>query len=417
MKRLKVQQNYLVLIMLILGIFLIAGCSSSSDNGTGAGSVVPGACTAAGPKLTVSNPTSGNLSVSTSTADGGVAGKVITATFSAAMDPTTIDSATPGAMLTFTIKETVSGTNVPGTVAMNTPFNTIATFRTSAPLSVNTQYSATITTAAQSAVGIALGCSYSWKFTTVAAGGESPAAGQAPVDLGTASTYGVFASHDAAVTLTGPSVLVDGDVGLMDGAGVCTGCLEGTTVTGVINNGNLAAAQAQIDLNAAYIDASTRLTNACTVNTTNLAVAQGACTGYLNPPGSIGPTTHNTYLPGLYVSGSTIQIASGGIIVLDAQGDADAVFIFQAGSAITTGDNSQVLLAGNAQAKNVFWVANSAVNLGVSTLFKGTAIANTGAITVLNGTSGSPTLVVGRLFSHGAAISMDTFDTVTVPAP
>jgi hypothetical protein len=417
MKKFKARQTY-YLFILILGIFLITGCSSSSDNGTGAGSVVPGACTATGPKLTVSNPTSGNLFVSTSTADGGVAGKVITATFSTAMDPTTLDSATPGALSTFTLIETVSGTNVPGTVAMNTPFNTIATFRTSAPLSVNTQYTATITTAAQSAVGIALGCSYSWNFTTVAAGGASPAAGQAPVDLGMAGTYGIFASADAAVTLTGPSVLVKGDVGLMNGAGVCTGCLAGTTVTGVINNGNLAAEQAQIDLNAAYTDASTRSTGQCTLaNNTELADPQGACANYTNPPGSIGSTTFNTYLPGLYNSASTIELGVGKTIVLDAQGDSDAVFIFQAGSFLTTNSNSVIILANNAQAKNVWWMAASGATLGVSSTFIGTVIANTGAITVDNGTSGSPTLVEGRVFSHGAAVSVDTFATITVPAP
>lgn len=290
---------------------------------------------------------------------------------------------------------------------------TTATFTTDAALDTNTEYTAIITRAAENVLGTSLGCSYKWSFTT----GASAAAGQAPVNLGTASTYGIFASSDAAVTLTGPSVLVDGDVGLMDGAGVCTNC-NVTTVTGAIHNGDVAAGQAQTDLNAAYVDASTRATNKCTLAApTDIAAPQGACTGYTVPPGSIGPTTYNTYLPGLYWSAGVVQIGVGKTIVLDAQGDASAVFIFQASSAITTGDTSVVMLVNNAQAKNVFWVANSAATLGVSSIFKGTVIANTGAITINNGTSGSPTLVAGRLFSHGAAASMGHDATITVPAP
>ena len=249
-----------------------------------------------------------------------------------------------------------------------------------------------------------------------ASGGGPGPAGAAP-DLGTAGTYGIFASADAGVTLTNPSTLVDGDVGLMDGLGTCTNC-DGTTVTGSINNGNAAAAQAQIDFAAAYTDASTRTTNLCTLAApTEIAAPQGACTGYTDPPGSIGPTTFPTYRPGLYWSASSIGLGVGKLIVLDAAGNANAVFIFQASTAITTGSYSIVLLMNGAQAKNVFWVAGSAATLGVSSTFSGTVIADSAAINVLGGTSGSPTLVEGRLFSNGAAATVGAHATITVPAP
>jgi hypothetical protein len=408
MKNFKTQRIYVAFIMLTLSVLLITGCGNGKDAllyvDAQSGSVTPGTCTEVGPAVISSNPTDSDVNVTTSTV--GHTGKLITVNFSEPMKPDTVTTS-----LTFTLRKKSNGVRVDGVTTMDTL--TTATFTTNAALDTDTVYTATITKAAENALGTPLGCSYKWSFTT----GASAAAGQAPVNLGTASAYGIFASADASVTLTGPSVLVEGNVGLMDGAGTCIGCSV-STVTGAIHNGDLAAAQAQSDLNAAYVEASTRSTSRCTLAApTDLAAPQGACTGYTDPPGSIGPTTFNTYLPGLYWSAGVVQIGVGKTIVLDAQGDASAVFIFQASSAITTGDTSVVMLVNNAQAKNVFWVANSAATLGVSSIFKGTAIANTGAITVNNGTSGSPTLVAGRLFSHGAAASMGHDATITVPAP
>jgi hypothetical protein len=51
----------------------------------------------------------------------------------------------------------------------------------------------------------------------------------------------------------------------------------------------------------------------------------------------------------------------------------------------------------------------------MSSIFKGTVLANGASVQVLGGTVLAPTLVEGRLFSSAAAISVDTFATVTVP--
>jgi hypothetical protein len=244
----------------------------------------------------------------------------------------------------------------------------------------------------------------SWSFTTSAAAST----GQSPPNIGTAGTYGVFASA-AAVTLA-PNSVVNGDVGL-NPAGACNNCVVGTTVIGgVIHNGDAQAIQAQTDFGAAYVDASTRATSACALASGELSAAQAACGGVT--PGPI-------YGPGLYRTANPIGIGVGLNITLDAQGDPDAVFIFQSDSAITTGTNSEVKLAGGAKARNVFWVAGSAATLGVSSIFKGTVIANGAAVQVLNGTDpasgGKLTAVEGRLFSSAAAVGVDAFATVTVP--
>ncbi|MDI6743162.1 MAG: hypothetical protein QMD11_10555 [Smithella sp.] len=47
----------------------------------------------------------------------------------------------------------------------------------------------------------------------------------------------------------------------------------------------------------------------------------------------------------------------------------------------------------------------------------GTVVANSAAVSVLGGTIAEPTLVEGRLLSNGAAATVGTYATITVPAP
>lgn len=239
-----------------------------------------------------------------------------------------------------------------------------------------------------------------------AGGGSGPGPAGASPDLGAAATFGIFVGNDAAVTLA-VDALVDGDVGLMDGAGTCGNC-TGLTVTGAIENGSPAAIAAKTALEAAYTDASTRSTNACTLaDASELANAQGACVGV--SPGTPGPT----YGPGLYRTADPIGFS--GTITLDAGGNSNAVFIFQTDAAITTQSNSTVLLANGAQAKNVWWMAGSAATLGLSSNFEGTVIATAGVTAGVGSTIGAPTQVNGRMFSRTAAATVGSFTTVTVP--
>ncbi|MEX0958597.1 MAG: ice-binding family protein [Burkholderiales bacterium] len=234
-------------------------------------------------------------------------------------------------------------------------------------------------------------------------GGSGPGPAGASPSLGTAGTYGVFAS-DAAVTLAADS-LVEGDVGLNPNA-ACNNCVVGVTVTGEIHNGDAEAIQAQSDFGDAYTDAANRTENACTIVDSELSSAQADCNGVTNGP---------TYVAGLYRTANPIGIGATFTITLDAKGNPDAVFIFQTDAAITTGTSSTVILANGAQAKNVWWMAGTAATLGVSSDFKGTVIANSEAVSVLGGTVDDRTLVEGRLFSSAAAVSVEAFATVTVP--
>jgi hypothetical protein len=259
--------------------------------------------------------------------------------------------------------------------------------------------------AALALVGAAAGCGGGGGGNNdgAAASGSNPGPAGASPTLGTAGPYGVFASS-AAITLAA-GALIEGDVGL-NPVGACNNCVQGVTVTGAIHNGDAQAIQAQMDFSAAYVDAANRSTNACTIVDGELSSAQASCGGVTSGP---------TYVAGLYRTANPIGVGATFTITLDAQGNPDAVFIFQTDSAITTGSNSKVVLANGAQAKNVWWMAGSAATLGVSSIFKGTVIANGAAVSVLGGTALEPTLVEGRMFSSAGAITVATFATVTVP--
>jgi hypothetical protein len=165
MKRFKAQQTYFVLIMLILGVLLIAGCSRGSDEEallTGAiDSVHPGECSAAGPKVSASNPTNGAHDIPIDT--------TIMVDFDEAMDPKTIEvtNAENPEVLTVTLYRDIV-VNVQGTVTYN-KVTRIATFTPTNNLDYDKEYTVLITKYAKNEGGTSLGCSYKWSFRTVTA--------------------------------------------------------------------------------------------------------------------------------------------------------------------------------------------------------------------------------------------------------
>ena len=91
-----------------------------------------------------------------------------------------------------------------------------------------------------------------------------------------------------------------------------------------------------------------------------------------------------TLIPGVYTAATSLAIMSGNL-TLDAQGDTNAVWIFQIGSTlVTTASVGNVMLANGAQAANVFWLVGSSATIGTGTTFQGTILAHT-SITVTTG--------------------------------
>jgi hypothetical protein len=177
---------------------------------------------------------------------------------------------------------------------------------------------------------------------------EGGAGGPAAVPLGTSGGFIVLGG--STVTNTG-ATSVTGDLGVSPGSAV-TGFPPGT-VSGTIHAGDATAATAQTDLTVAYNDAAGRTTGAITVS---------------------GDLTGRTLAPGLYKSTSSLGIT--GAMTLDALGDANATFILQMASTLTTGTGSKIILSGGAQAKNIIWQVGSSATLGSNSVFKGTILAN-----------------------------------------
>jgi hypothetical protein len=332
-----------------------------------------------GPTITVTNPASAAVNVFIDT--------TVNATFSAAMDPTTINNGS------FTLAVAgVGGAPVSGTVTYDSA-SRIATFMPSANLTANTQYTATISNTVKDLSGNALASGPAstppdpWSFTTGTATG---AAGPAMINLGSAGSFAVMAT--ASISSTGP-VVINGNVGLAPGT---SQGIPPAQVNGTIHVNDPIVTQAQADLLAAFNDATSRSTNAQTL------------------PGNMGGLT---FTPGLYVNSTSVLISGAGPgnnVTLDAQGDPNAVFIFKMGSTLTTGVGSQVILAGGAKASHVFWQVDTSATIDVGSIFQGNVLAAT-SITINTGAA-----VTGSMFSGaagGAGSATINASTVTVPAP
>jgi hypothetical protein len=212
----------------------------------------------------------------------------------------------------------------------------------------------------------------------MALAGSSTAAATA-VDLGTARSYGVLAGQ--SVTNTGPSV-ISGDLGVSPGTAV-TGFPPGT-VLGSVRVANALALQAQSDLTTAY------------------NVLAGQPSDELISADLAG----RTLTTGVYTASTSMGLS--GELTLDAQGDPSAVFVFQAGSTLTTASASRVTLTNGAQACNVFWQVGSSATLGTASTFKGTIVA----LTSISATDAAS--IVGRLQARNGSVTLIN-NTITRP--
>jgi len=319
-------------------------------------------------------PDSGPPTISTTVpADG--AGSVsltsgISATFSKAMDPATINAAT------FQVTKAPGATTVTGKVTFDTTTDT-ATFTSANPLTANSNYNATITTGASDLEGNALAAPAQWTFGT----GTTP--GLLPIDLGAATNFAVFAG--ATVTnVPGPATVVTGDIGLSPGTSV-TG-FSAANVNGTIQIANSPADGALTSLAAAYMAAAG-----------------------LSGPTTIGENLKGQRLfPGLYISNATSFEITGGNLILDAQGDPNSVWVFQIpGSTLTlTAPSCNVVLQNGAQASRVFWQVGSSATIGAGCVLQGSILADT-SITLSTGAMVNGRALAGAVTATGA-VTMDS---------
>ena len=193
-----------------------------------------------------------------------------------------------------------------------------------------------------------------------------------PINLGLTGGFAILSY--AGITNTGPTIIT-GNVGVSPLAGSYMSGFGTPNVIGTIYGvdasgpaGSVAypsmLTQAMVDLTTAYNDAKGRTVNP-------IAVA-----------GNVGG---QTLYPGLYKSIGSLEITSGDL-TLDAQGDGNAVWIFQIASGFNMTTGRQVFLTNGAKASNIYWQVGSAATFGTNCIMKGTIMAYT-TITFATGAS------------------------------
>lgn len=345
------------------------------------------------PRVLLTDPFSGETGVSVN--------KVITATFDVPMDPITLSSST------FTLLQ--------GTTAILGLVNNsgnMATFTPNNPLLANTVFTATITTGAKNVAGVPIANNYTWNFTTIN-NSNAP-------NLGSAAPFGAYGGN-AGITNQGINTVIHGSIATTAASTLITGFHDATAIytETPLNIGNVTGAiltappmpgtassfaiatQALVDANAAY-----------------LSISPTSMPGGIDPgAGELGGLT---LAPGIYKSNSGTFTISNGNLTLDAQGDPNAVWIFQTAAGLTvgiagpTGAKSVVLLNG-ALPKNVFWYVGSTaiINGAGGGTMVGTILASSG-VTFSTAGNAVQTVLNGRALSLVASVTMVN-TTINVP--
>lgn len=304
---------------------------------------------------------------------------VLTAAFSEGLNPSTISETS------FLLSDGTS--SVSGGVSYN-PLTLVATFTPDDELLPDTAYTALVTTEVSDLEGNSMVSVHTWMFETEQ---EEVPSIWVPVELGSLSTFVAVSGAGLTNSNSGGVTTLTGDVGLSPTA-TCLG--DGSPCTAVnpiiigtlyANDAKGVAAQAKVDLTAAYVDAMSR------------------------PPGTtVNDLSGMTLAPGVYTSGSTMSIATGGTLILDAGGDPNAVWIFQVGSSLTVNNSAAVLLINGAKSSNVFWAIFASSTLGSNVSFHGSVLAGA------SNTVGTGSSVVGRLLCTTGQITMLS-NTITLP--
>ena len=323
-----------------------------------------------------------------------------------AIDPATVNATT------FTVTTPARMPVVAASVTLDNATGRMATFTPLAPLSAGVTYSATIKGGATGVKDLAVPgnpmlANYVWSFTAINCI-VPPVPGA--IVLGAAAPFASYGGT-AAMTNQGINTVINGDIGTT---------AVSTAVTGFHDTG--ANVYTETPLNKGTVNgiiytyppapgnASTKVIADAALAAAQIAYNQLAAmpAGAYAGAGELGLLT---LAPGTYTSPISFKL-TGGDLTLDAQGDPNAVFVFQMGSSLTVGivgpaGARSVVLKNGAQAKNVYWqVGTSATINGAGGGFmKGTIIAQQ-AITFSTAGNAALTVLDGRALSLISGVTM-----------
>jgi hypothetical protein len=84
-----------------------------------------------------------------------------------------------------------------------------------------------------------------------------------------------------------------------------------------------------------------------------------------------------TFKPGTYRAGSSINFAYGTTVTLDGEGEDNPMFLFQAGTTLVTAAGTNFNLVNGAKAENIIWALGTAATLGANSVLEGSILAGT----------------------------------------
>ncbi len=213
------------------------------------------------------------------------------------------------------------------------------------------------------------------------------AAGPAPVDLGSAAHFTILAG--ASITTTGGGV-INGDVGASPIAGASIHLTQ-AQVNGKIYAVDATGPAGSVIAPSLLLTAKGDLTTAYNAAAGRTPVPSGP---FLNPgAGNIGGMN---LIPGLYKFTGTAMVTGSDVTLT---GGPDDVWIFQIASNLDVGSSIKVILAGGAQARNIFWQVGTSATIGTFAVFKGTILADQ---SVVMDTSSS---LEGRALAFSAGVT------------
>jgi len=208
------------------------------------------------------------------------------------------------------------------------------------------------------------------------------------------------------------SLLSAGDFGILGGSGV-TNAVDGT----VVNNGNVVSAPTAtvtgfppgVVINGLLFTVADPVTALAHTDLMTAYTAADTAPGGVDGPADLGGAT---LTPGVYTFASTADWPADAnrTLTLDGGGNANAQWIFQVGSGLTTPADAIVALINGASADHVFWQITSSAALGATNTFAGNILAQT-SITLGGGT------LNGRALAIDGAVTIGTAEIVNVPVP
>jgi len=373
---------------------------------------------------------------------GGCTDASVNATFNVPsglrMDPATINAAI------FTLTGPAQSNVTAASVKLYSATGRIATFKPLIALTPGVTYLATVRCGAAGAKDQAIPANtmandFSWAFTAASCNVISvPPVTPVPppvipvtpsIPLGSAASFGSFGGS-AGVTNSGINTIINGDIGTTAASTLVTGfhdagpsCIYTETILniGTVNGKIYTAPPA---LTVACPSEGTAVTFA--IATRARADALAAYNALVALPGGPNPGAGNlanlTLAPGVYTAASGSFKIQGGNLTLDAQGNANAVWVFQMATTLTVGGPgaafpNSIVLTNGGQAKNVFWQVGSAatINAGGGGTMAGTIISQEGVVFSTAGAASILTLN-GRALSLGASLTMVN-TVINVPAP